>query len=141
MRNKRARTMRRGDTLIFNDQAIINNINGEYGTVWPGEKTPPNTSPVNITGYTITFTAKYEYALYDNQAVAQLDNMSLGGVVITTAATGQFSVTMPNTATRTFADGPVSLVYDIQLVSGSGVVSTVEEGLLSVFPDVTRTVA
>jgi hypothetical protein len=132
----RRRKMRRGDTLQFNLQVFQNTFTLEYGTVWPGEAPPPNCVPVNLTGYRVWFTAKYEYPDWDNQSVAQLDNMALGGVT-TPGTLGQVSVTMPSLATQGFADGPTRLVYDLQ-VELSGVVSTPEEGRLTVNPDVTR---
>lgn len=133
----RRRKMRRGDTLQFNVQVYVNVQTLEYGTVWPLEPPPANCVVVDLTGYRVWFTAKYEFPDYDNQSAAQLDNMALGGVVLTAPTLGQVQVTVPSAATAQFPDGPVRLVYDIQAES-AGLVRTPEWGRLTVSPDVTR---
>jgi hypothetical protein len=138
-RERRRRRMLRGDTLAFTVQVLVNPTTGEYGTVWPAEPQPYNTAPVNLTGWRVIFTAKYEVPDWDNQAVAQLDNETLGGVVAT-GVVGTTSVTMPPTATVGFADTATTLVYDLQGIDPSGNVHTFETGRLRVRADVTRVI-
>ena len=136
-REDRRRKMRRGDTLQFSITVLLNPQTGEYGSAWPGESFPPNTAPVNLTGWRVIFTAKYELPDWDNMAVAQLDNEMIGGVV-TPDTGGAVQVTMPAQATMCFADGATRLVYDVECIDPSGNVHTPETGKLVVHPDVTR---
>jgi hypothetical protein len=138
-RERRLRRMRRGDTLAFTLTVLMNPTTGEYGAMWPGEQQPFNTTPVNLTGWRVIFTAKYETPDWDNQSVAQLDNQTLGGV--TAAGTGGVVVvSMPPTATVGFADTTTTLVYDLQGIDASGNVHTFETGRLRVLADVTRVI-
>src|SRR5271166_2382837 len=104
-RTERRRRMRRGDTLQFQVTVLQNVQTGEYGSAWPGEPFPPNCVAVNLTGWRVIFTAKYEFPDWDSQAVAQLDNQTLGGV-IASGTGGLVQVTMGPLATVSFADGP-----------------------------------
>jgi len=131
--------IRRGDTLGFQIQALSNAQTGQYGAIWPGEPMPPNTAPVNLAGWRVIFTAKYEFPDWDNQAVWQLDNEMLGGVS-TPGTGGGVSVSGPAINTTGFGDGPVRLVYDVQGIDSSGNVHTFETGSLPVLPDVTRAI-
>lgn len=133
--------MNRGDTLFFVDQVVQDLVTGQLSAVPAGQPLPSGAVPVDITGFSIWFTAKSEYPDPDNRAVAQLDNHALGGVVITQATLGKFSVTMPALATRDFPDSDVALVFDIQVEDLAGRVSTIEKDTLTVAPDVTRTSA
>jgi hypothetical protein len=129
--------VRRGDTLSFSLQVFQNQQTGQYGTVWPGEVAPPNCVVVNLTGWRVIFTAKYEFPDWDSQAVWQLDNQSLTGVV-TTGTNGSVAVTGPAQNTVGFADGPTRLVYDVEGIDPSANVRTFETGSIVVVPDVTR---
>jgi hypothetical protein len=132
------RPLLRGDTLVFIDSVVRDQVTGVLTAVPAGQQPPPGSVPVDIAGYTITFTAKYEFPDSDNRAVSQLDNLTLGGVVILTANPGKFSVTMPASATRGFADSPIVLLYDVQAQDPAGRVSTIDLGTITVSPDVTR---
>jgi len=117
------REMFRGDTLTF-ELALTN---------------PKTGAPLDITGAKIWFTAKNNYVDPDNQAVIALDTVS-GGVAITDAVRGLARVDVPPLATRSFPDGPVKTVYDVQIKDAAGIVTTVESGTLKVWPDVSRAI-
>lgn len=101
---------------------------------------PKTGGPLNLTGAKIWFTAKGNVALADNQASIALDTDN-GGVVITDVARGLATVTIQPILTRAFPDGPVTLDYDIQVKDGAAVISTIEFGTITVFPDATRAIA
>jgi hypothetical protein len=133
----RVRHMVRGDTFVFDVQVL---------RVPPGSppRTPP--VPVNITGWFMWWTLKYHFADTDQQAVGQSTSTPTstpagGGIVFTLATAGKAEITMGPLATRVFPDGPVRLVYDVQVKDPSGNPFTVERGILIVSPDVTRAIA
>lgn len=96
--------------------------------------------PQDITLGKLWFTAKYTYVDPDIRAVSQLTSPA-SGVVFTFPTAGKAVATMPPTATMNFPDGPVKLVYDVQYKDSFGIVSTVDTGTITVYPDVTRTTA
>ena len=122
-------TMSRGDTFVRDIQVTA-----------PPPGAPPGAQPVpvDITGWTLWFTAKYNLADVDAQAVAQLSTLT-SGIVLTTPTAGKAEITMPPGATVNFADAPVSIYYDVQAKDLSGRIFTVERGVIVVTPDVTRT--
>ncbi len=120
------REMWRGDTFSFDLDPIID---------------PKTNIPRNLTGCKLWFTAKGNVALNDNQASIALDTASLGGVTIVDPVRALVTVTVPPIATRALPDGPVVLVYDVQLMLTNGTILTVEAGSIIVFPDVTRAIA
>jgi len=134
------RTMRRGDTLFFLAQVFRDPITSQYVSA-PQNMPPPGYVPADITAFKVWFTAKYNVVDQDPQAVSQLDNQLLGGVVVSNATTGQYNVTMPPLVTRNFPDGDVVLVYDVQIEDASMRIFTVESGTLTVVPDVTRAIS
>lgn len=129
----RRRRMFRGDTLVFLVQ-VLKPAPGSVGDC-------PALVPVDLTGYTVRFTAKYYLPDNDRQAVVQLTNAIGGGIVVTSALAGMATLTVPPSATRFFPDGIVRIVYDVQVVDAGGIVSTVEIGIIQVIPNVTRTPA
>jgi hypothetical protein len=137
-RPRRRREVRRGDTLQFQVLVGQDSRTLAYGTVWSGERWPPNTAPSDLSAWTrIVFTAKRELPDWDNQSVWQLDDLSLGGVA-STGTGGAVSVTGPAWNTTGLGDGPVGLVYDLKGVDAAGLVHTLESGEIVVLPDVTR---
>jgi hypothetical protein len=132
------RTMSRGDSFVFDVQVL---------RPPPGAPNAPPI-PVNITGWRMWFTAKYQVNDPDNTAVAQVtsDPTSVpagGGIVFTQPLQGSAEITMPPLATYTFPDGPVVLVYDVQVKTNDSTprIFTVESGTLTVNPDVTRAIS
>ena len=139
--NRRAR---RGDSLVFTFQIVKNLATGqlmtviESGTIPPNF--PPNSVPQDVTGFTVWFTLKRTTVDPDSQAVAQLDNVNIGGVTISNYAQGQGTVVVGPQATTNFPDGRVHLVYDIQVKDLGGNITTVESGTYCIGPDVTRAI-
>lgn len=131
----------RGDTWRFFDQVFQDTATQELFTVpvaSPGLALPLRAQQFNLTGCHVWVTAKPEVSLQDNQATVRLDNGSLGGVFLTSAATGLFSSTAPPLAFAGLPDGPVRLKTDVQVKDVAGNIFTVEYGILVVYPDVTR---
>lgn len=100
-----------------------------------------NEVPVDLTGFTLWWTAKRYVSDPDQQAVSRLDNGLLGGVTIVDALQGKVRAVMPASATLLFPDTASNLFYDLQMKDLSGVVTTVDSGTIAVSADVTRTIA
>ncbi len=132
------REMSRGDTLVFALQ-VFRDLTTNKLTSWPINGAPPGNVAHPITGYTMWFTAKWYYTDPDNRAVSQLTNAT-AAITFTEATTGKALVTMPALATRAFPDGPVTLVYDVQVMDTDGNISTTEAGTILVTPDCTRAI-
>ena len=129
--------MLRGDSLIFAFQVGRDLTTGELSS-HPVMQLPPGSVPQDLTGFRIWFTAKTTYVDPDLRAVAQLDNLAIGGVTVTNAVQGIAIVNMPAIKTAGFPDAAVMLYYDIQTKDGAGNIKTTENGSVTVFPDVTR---
>lgn len=91
-----------------------------------------NDVPVDLTGYTARLQVK---ETYDGNAVLSL-NTSNGGIALGGTA-GTINLAAAATATAALA-APFSGVYDLELVSGSGVVTRLLEGAATVSPEVTK---
>lgn len=96
--------------------------------------------PVDITGWTIRYTAKYALQNADARAAMAQDNQGVGGVALVAPTMGQLLVTVQPIVTRGYPDGPVRLEYDVQATDPMGVVTTIETGEVVVRPDVTRAI-
>jgi hypothetical protein len=90
-------------------------------------------TPVNLTGYTARMQARQEYTS-PNPPLFSLTS-PIGGIVIN-AAQGQVAVTIEAQETTNFAAG--KYVYDLEIVSGAGVVTRLIEGRCVVNPEVTK---
>jgi hypothetical protein len=136
------RSVFRGDSLVFSD-AVWQDVTTKFMfTVPVGALPPPNSVPTNLDGARVVFTAKSYVTEPDNIAVWQLDTGVLGGVTLAdNTASGAFYVKGDPIRSRGFADGPVDLVYDIQVMTQDGIITTVEAGTLTVIPDVSRLIA
>lgn len=97
---------------------------------------------MNLTGAKVWFTVKPTYATFDTEAVvvANSDDGS-GDVVITDAENGLVTCRMQPISTRSFPDGDVTLLYDVQVKDAAGDVSTVDEGTITVKPDLSRAIS
>lgn len=109
--------MVRGDTFVFS--RTVYDANGDV---------------VDITGMTVRLTAKYAVTDDDGDAVFTLSTGG-NGIVLTTPASGIYTVTIDPEDTEDLPSFPVNLVYDIQLIDGS-TVNTIMSGVLTVVPDV-----
>ncbi len=123
------RSMSRGDSLSF----LVPLVNPSTG------------APLDLTGAKIWFTAKNNYVDPDIRAVIALDSDTVSGngavTILTPATSGQARIDINPIATRAQPDGVVKLVYDVQVKDAAGFVTTVENGTLTIIPDVTRSIA
>lgn len=95
-----------------------------------------NGAAVDLTGGTLTMTAKWDVVDLDANAVF-VRSTGNGGIAVTNAVGGLATVTIASTNTTALPAHTVNLVYDIQLVNTLGSIYTVLNGILTVVPDVT----
>lgn len=91
-----------------------------------------NSTPINLTGYTARMMMRQEYDSVDPFITLTTEN---GGITLGESA-GTITLTISAAATSAIAVD--CGVYDLELVSGSGIVSRLLEGRISVSPEVTR---
>lgn len=89
---------------------------------------------LNLTGYTARMQGRTSHASADK--VFNLTS-SGGGLTVTPAANSTILVTISATATAAIS-APSSGVYDLEIESGSGVVTRLLQGTYQVTPEVTR---
>jgi hypothetical protein len=121
-------TMTRGDTLVIK-LVVRDSITG---AVMP------------VPGWTFWFTVKRFASDPDEYAVfAAKTGDGSGGIVVTDVNLGALTVTMPASKTRLFPDTPTKLLYDVQAMDATGVVSTIDSGTILIDPtsDITRAVS
>lgn len=89
-------------------------------------------APINLTGYTARMQVRHKITDASPLLTFTTENggITLGGVAGTIAVTGS--------ATLTDALTVKSGVYDLELVSGTGVVTRLIEGSVTITPQVTR---
>lgn len=113
--------VKRGDTAIFNVEAVDNTNN-----------------MINVTGANFWFTVKNAVTDLDDDIVFQ---KTLGnGITVTNYEKGWFRVTIAPADTSGLPTENVAMVYDLQLLDSSNNVWTLNEGVFMVTPDVTRAV-
>lgn len=88
-------------------------------------------TPFDLTGYT----ARMQLRVNANSSTAALTLSTSSGITIT-GATG--TVEVHATAAQTGALTPQNYVYDLEITSGSGVVTRLIQGILNVSAEVTR---
>jgi hypothetical protein len=138
------RRMLRGDSLYFLDTIWQNLITYQLFTVpvtSPILSPPSNSVPFNLTGCEVWFTAKNNVPDPDLAAVIELNNMTLGGITVTSAVAGAITCQGAPSLTFQLADSIVRLNVDIQVKDTTSRVSTVEVGHLDVYPDITRAIS
>jgi hypothetical protein len=135
----------RSNTFLQNGQVYFELFTQRYAVTWaaPGMyPQPPRGSgswaPLNLTGFTLTMTAKNEVEDQDSAAVFQIDSASIGGITVTTAAAGTFQAKATPLSNSTFGDGVTRLVYDVRVKDPSANLFTGNEGFILVPPSVTR---
>ena len=90
-------------------------------------------SVYNLTGCSLTFTAKIKYT--DTSAVFQ---KTIGnGITVTTPTSGLVTIVISPSDTLSLSNAKQMLVYDLEAVDGSGNVYTLASGNLIVYPKVT----
>ena len=93
---------------------------------------------IPLTGATIRFTVKETYA--DAAADAIIQKTETDGIAVDDAAAGIGTVTTQPSDTASLAPYAHFLVYDIQVTTQAGVVTTTQGGPLWVVPDATGAV-
>lgn len=88
--------------------------------------TDENGDPIDLTSYTGVSQMRKHYTSSNSQSFS----VSLGG--------NQGTVTLSLTSTQTANLTPGRYVYDVEITSGSNVVSRIIEGIVTVTPEVTR---
>lgn len=109
--------MKRGDTLVI-DLTVTRNA-----------------AAVNLTGASLWMTAKTDFSGADP---GQFQKTVGVGITITNAAGGLAQIVVAPADTDAVGATTTTFKYDIQLKEASGRVSTIQIGLLTVEPDVTR---
>lgn len=136
-----SRRVFRGDTWRFFSQVFQDTVTLELFTVplvSPPRRAPKRASAFNLTGCRVWVSVKRQVPDPDLAAMVELDNLALGGVVLTSALTGVFSSTAPPATFAGLEDSEVPLRMDVQVKDTNGNIFTVEYGSLVVWPDVTR---
>ena len=96
-------------------------------------------APADISGASLTFTAKWNPQDSDASAVFQLGSASpLSGITITAPLEGRFLIAIPDTATSSLPYNTTILAYDLLLTTPLGSRITINRGSLIVVPNVTR---
>lgn len=88
--------------------------------------TDDNDDPINLTGYTGAAQIRKHYTSSNSTSFS----VALGGV------NGTVDLSLTPTQTSNLAAG--RYLYDVELTSGSGTVSRIVEGIVTVAPQVTR---
>lgn len=94
--------------------------------------------PINLTDCTVTMTAKEAYT--DSDASATFAKDLDDGITVVSAVNGVITVDLEPTDTSSLDGRTTRLVYDIQVQTLEGRVSTPVSGRLVVKPDVTTTI-
>ena len=94
-----------------------------------------NGAALDLTGATLRFTAKYDNFDADASAVIRLDNAGLGGVTITSAASGLGTVEIPSAATASLPNHRTRLYYALRATLSTGKAKTIRRGWLIVMPN------
>ncbi len=94
--------------------------------------------PIDLTDCTVTMTAKESYTDSDGAAIFQKTDGD--GITVVSAVNGVITVDLEPGDTSSLTGRNVRLVYDIQVQTDAGRVSTPVRGRLTVQPDVTTTI-
>jgi hypothetical protein len=140
------RKMRRGDTLFIKLQIFRDLNSGELSAIDQGDPYPigPKGGPMvpqDLTGFQrVLFTMKNFYADPDNRAIAQLDELALGGITITIATAGLLTIAVPPSTTGAFVDTVTTCIYDVRTKDATGNVQTVDAGTVEIDPGGARSI-
>lgn len=117
--------MVRGDTTIYDVVATATDAAGA-------------TAAINLTGKTLTFTARRERGSKNDLTNPAVISLSVGNGITPdpdqAANTGRGVVTIPPAATTGLPDYRVCLFWDLELIDGENVY-TLSSGTLTVIPD------
>lgn len=85
-------------------------------------------TPINLTGYTFTSSIRKSY--YSSGVTANLT------VTVISAAGGNVQISMNAATTANIKAG--RYLYDVKMINGSSVTSRVIEGIITVYPQITK---
>lgn len=85
-------------------------------------------TPVNVAGYTLTSAIRKSY--YSTNATANMV------VTVLTAANGNLQLSMNSATTTNIKAG--RYLYDVKMVSDANVTSRVMEGIITIYPQITK---
>ena len=89
-------------------------------------------TPINLTGYTARMQVRQKYS----SPTTLLSFTSAGGNIVLGGAAGTIAVT--GSADATAGVAPCCGVYDLELISPSGIVTRLVSGVANITPEVTR---
>ena len=95
--------------------------------------------PANLTGWDARFKARIDYAA----AAAIIEGDVAGGEITLGGSTGTIQINVDNLATTAagaaLGNAKTPLVWDLELIDTTGFVTRLLQGLLTVWPEATRT--
>lgn len=94
-------------------------------------------NPVDLTGWSARSQARPSHDSPDTDLLFDLDNAVKGGVALGGTA-GTIEMTIPSSETSQLEPSKFAGVWDLELVDGTGQVTSLLEGALRVKPEVTR---
>jgi len=116
----------------------IVNITVDQGATssWDFILTDENTDPINISGYTAHLQVRRDY---DTTATI-IDASTTNGKIVITGAQGKIDVELDPDDTKDirFQGATLEGVYDVEITSGTGVITRVAEGTFTIRREVTR---
>lgn len=99
-----------------------------------------SSAPLDVTGAIFWFTAKKNHLDPDNAAIIRC-SLGDGITVNAPASAGILTITIAAAKTAGIPSGPpLVLVWDLQMLEASGTVTTVANGTLTVYMDVTNAI-
>ena len=91
-------------------------------------------APIDLSGYTARMMVKTGFA--DTVSSSLLSLSTTAGTISITASTGSIAISVPASTTQALTFSKA--VYDLELVSGSGVVTRLVQGNVTLNKEVTR---
>lgn len=114
---------------------ILNFVRGDQFSMDLTAIKDSDDNALDLTGATLTMTAKFNVADANADALFVLTTGG-GGIVITSAAAGEFTITIPPSATLDCPLLKTIIFFDVQYQLGS-VIYTILRGQMVVLPDIT----
>lgn len=96
--------------------------------------------PIDLTAAKIWFTAKRTPTDADLNAVVALVSTVGTAITVVSAASGQMRIAVPGASTNGLPDDPIALLYAVKVREASGVLTTVQSGVLLVRPSAARAI-
>lgn len=120
-------------TVIDSDHITLNDVNSAlYGNYLPNTGYVQYNTPVDLTGFTARMSIKDKIGGVE---LLRLDTATVGIIVDVM----NFAIDLSISATLTAAITWIKGVYDLELVSATGVVTALLSGTVTVVPEVTTT--